>query len=98
MLLPGDDGAISTIKVEAVREGLQVAEARIFLEKALQRGALPAALAARVRDALDRQAAFCRAVHCGGAYGVAEPVRVTRDVGWQGLSAELYQLAAEVSQ
>jgi hypothetical protein len=98
LLLPGDDGAIGTIKVEALREGLQVAEVRIFLEKALQRGGLPAALAERVRDALDRQAALCRAVHCGGAYGVAEPVRVTRDVGWQGLSAKLYQLAAEVAR
>jgi hypothetical protein len=54
---PGPDGALSSSKLEMMREGLQDTEARIFLESVLtdpaRRGRLSAALAAKAQGVLD---------------------------------------------
>ena len=56
-LAPGPDGPVSTARLEYLREGLQVCEARIFLEDALlddtRKAKLGAELAKRCQDALD---------------------------------------------
>ena len=56
-LAPGPDGPISTARLEALREGIQVCEARIFLEDALLNDAkharIGADLAERCQVALD---------------------------------------------
>ena len=57
LLAPGPDGPVSTKRLESMSEGLQVCEARIFLEDALLDGVkkakLGADLAMRCQDALD---------------------------------------------
>jgi len=54
---PGPNGALSSSKLEMMREGLQETEARIFLESVLidpaKKGKLPAALATRAQEVLD---------------------------------------------
>ena len=52
---PGPDGALSSTKLEMLREGLQETEARIFLESTLltRKGALSASLAAKAQAVLD---------------------------------------------
>jgi hypothetical protein len=52
---PGPDGALSSTKLEIMREGLQETEARIFLESTLltRKGALSASLAAKAQAVLD---------------------------------------------
>ncbi|HUT60155.1 MAG TPA: glycoside hydrolase domain-containing protein [Phycisphaerae bacterium] len=58
-LAPGPDGPIVTNRFEAVREGLQECEARIYLEKALTDKALRARLsdelAGRIKQVLDER-------------------------------------------
>ena len=56
-LAPGTDGPVATARLEALREGTQVCEARIFLEDALlddaKKGKIGTDLAKRCQDALD---------------------------------------------
>ena len=56
-LAPGPDGAISTVRLEYLNEGMQECEARIFLEDALldsgKKAKLGADLAKRCQEALD---------------------------------------------
>ena len=59
VLAPGDDGALATDRFEALREGIQECEARIFIERALTdeklRRRLGAALARRCQKTLDQR-------------------------------------------
>ena len=59
LLAPGPAGAVATTKFEAFREGLEAAEARIVIERALAdeklKGRLGADLVARVEKALDER-------------------------------------------
>ncbi len=48
----GPDGPVATVRFEAMREGVEECEARIFIERALDGGKLPPALAARVKETL----------------------------------------------
>jgi hypothetical protein len=58
-LWPGADGPTPTVRYEHLREGVQEAEARIFIEKALTDNALRAKLeeelAARAQDSMDER-------------------------------------------
>ena len=61
MLAPGRDGAVSTHRFEMIREGLQEAEARIFIERALLEKTITGNLAKHCQDLLDeRQRAMLR--------------------------------------
>jgi len=95
--LPGRAGAVATIKTEAMREGLQEAEARIFIEQTLVKKRITGPLAERCQRLLDERADFCRMVHSSAGYGKTAPLRVTYGAGWQQRSADLYRLAAEVA-
>jgi len=56
MLAPGPDGAVSTERFEMLREGAQLAEAILFVEKALQDKKLNDDLAQRANRCLDDRA------------------------------------------
>lgn len=73
VLAPGATGPVATVRFEMLREGIQEAEARIFLEDALttpaRRKRLGEPLAKRCQDLLDeRVRAHRRAIEGGGRY------------------------------
>jgi len=80
-LWPGPDGAESSARFEAMIEGLQETEARIFVEQALDRGILPAEKAQAITEQLAR--------HFKGTFAVG--------LDWQARSKAMYQLASEVA-
>ncbi len=86
---PGAEGAIATIRYEMVREGLQEAEARVVLEKALVGGKLPPAKTKEI-EAFLRERNSVR-------YGGAERV-LTAGPNWQAMTARLFDLAGEVQE
>jgi hypothetical protein len=81
-LWPGPDGAEPSARFEAMIEGLQELEARIFVEQALDRGVLSAEQARRVTEQLAR--------HYKGTFAVG--------LDWQARSKAMYQLASEVAR
>jgi hypothetical protein len=92
-LWPGEHGAESSARFEALIEGIQEGEARIYLEKALDSGKLPAKLAQRVQDVLNRHfqgTGFFQNKLC--VYELEKYY-----FGWQERSRNLYQVAAEVA-
>jgi hypothetical protein len=93
LLWPGKQGAESSARFEALVEGVQEAEARVFLEQALDDKRLPADLAKRIADVLsaNQQETGFR----GGTLCVHELERY--HVGWQERSARLYRLASDVA-
>jgi hypothetical protein len=90
---PGPDGPVSSIKLEPMREGIQEAEARIRIEKALLGGRLPATLAAEAQALLDRRHDAMRRIDY-----IREPVRAACNRGWQAEAAALYEMAARVQE
>ncbi len=93
LLWPGARGAESSARFEALREGVQETEARVFLEQALDRGLLARADADRAQRALDahnRQTLF----YPSGD----DPPKVYRySFGWQDRSKRLLAAAAEAA-
>jgi len=91
LFYPAPAGAETSVRFEVFREGLQEAEARIFLEQAAEK--LDDALARRVAAVLD--------AHSHDTL-ILEP-RITYakhaeySTGWQGRSRRLYRLAGEVA-
>ena len=79
-LWPGPDGAEPSARLEAMIEGMQELEARIFVEQTLDRGILSPDQAQRVTGQLAR--------HYKGTFAVG--------VDWQARSKAMYQLASEV--
>jgi hypothetical protein len=55
ILAPGPDGAISTERFEMLREGTQLAEAILFIQRALNSGVLSEDLAKRCNEYLDQR-------------------------------------------
>ena len=102
LLWPGNEGAESSGRFEALLEGLQEAEARIFLEQALDRsarlppgrGGLPEPLAEKARKAVFDHLRSTVYIPAGVS---AEPFFEYGAAGWQGRSRRLYQTAAEVA-
>ncbi len=99
ILSPGKDGAIATDLFEMLREGLQEAEARVFIEKALldpaKKARLGDAMAKRCQDLLDdRVRTFMRAV--GQRNRLPSDWLWYRGSDWQKQSQSLYSAAAEV--
>ena len=92
-LWPGPAGAEPSARFEAILEGIQEAEARIFVEQAVQRDLLPKDVAARATDVLNR--------HNSGTLFI--PVHASADLlteaapGWRERSRRLYGAAAEVA-
>ena len=101
MLCPGPDGPAPTLRFELMREGIQEAEARIFLEQRLKETPcrLSAELAARAQAVLDERAKRARLqmsdVDGGGLFRSALTVPYS---GWQGRTLRLYEAAAEAAK
>jgi hypothetical protein len=93
VLWPGKDGAESSVRFEALREGVQDTEARIFLEQALDRGRVPANLAGKVRQVLADD------FRDTGFFQGNSIIRSLEEnhTGWQQRSRKLFQAAAEVA-
>jgi hypothetical protein len=84
------------VRLEAIREGVQECEARVFIEKALDtaRAQLGEGLAARAEAALDERIRLARLFHFSTlGFLLSYP-----GSGWQARSETLYALAAEVEQ
>jgi hypothetical protein len=95
---PGEDGPLATERFENYREGIQAAEARIYLEKALldpaQKARLGEELAARAQEVLDeRVRAIRRAAAAMGCYITWKHYVA----GSSERSARLWAAAAEVA-
>ncbi len=98
---PGPDGAEPTLRLEAVREGLQETEAAIFIGEAQAKHAdrigadrIGAGLAAKCRRVLVKRVRYCieRTHQPWGPIFTHVNHR-----GWQDLNAELFVTAAEVA-
>ncbi len=91
MLSPGPDGALSTIRFEMIREGVQECEARIFIEKALldktHRAKLGAEKAKQLQDMLDQRTRAVLWSRNDDDWFLSS--------GWQDRSARLFAAAAE---
>jgi hypothetical protein len=87
---PGPDGAQATLRFEMLREGIQEAEALIFIADAAdnQAARLGQELADRCRALIVERVNVCRATQ-----GMTEEFFA----GWQDRSARLYAAAAEVA-
>jgi hypothetical protein len=93
-LWPGSSAVESSARNEALLEGVQEAEARTFLEQAVDRNVLPRDLAREVEDVLNNH--FLSTVYiCAGAQDLAS-MDVRTD--WQARSRRLYQTAAKVAE
>lgn len=97
-LAPGPQGAVSTIRFEMAREGIQECEARIFLDKALTdeelRDKLSEGLARRAQAVLDQRTRFLIYSRLSSyVSSLWYPAS-----GWQERSAKLYALAAEAAE
>jgi Glycoside hydrolase 123, catalytic domain len=98
---PGEQGAESTVRFEALIEGLQEAEAMIVISEALDRHAekLGKELAGKCRKVLVDRLRYCRAhallrsvhIYRGKAFH-------TNHYGWRDLSRRLYDCAAQVGE
>jgi hypothetical protein len=93
VLWPGPNGARPGVRFEALVEGLQETEARIFIEQAIDRGLVPDGLAERAGEVLFRH----------NAETLSLPTHVPANwmnenaQGWFCRSQRLYRMAAEVA-
>lgn len=97
LLWPGNNKVDTSQRFEILREGVQEAEARIFLQRALDAGRLPAPLAARVRDTLARGIGETSYVPAYAASFVDSHLLNDHPQDWQARSRRLFELAAEVA-
>ncbi len=93
-LWPGANGAETSTRNETMLEGLQEAEARIFLEQALDRNLLPGELAAEVQKVLDGH--FRATLHIPGGTAAITMMDVAGD--WQARSRTLFATAAKAAE
>jgi hypothetical protein len=94
MTSPGPDGAMFNERLEMLREGVQVAEAIIFVQRALDAGKIDGDLSKRAAALLDERARYyLRArfphVTCRLAF---------ESSNWQQRDSQLFALAAEVAK
>ncbi|MHC4916803.1 MAG: glycoside hydrolase domain-containing protein [Planctomycetota bacterium] len=91
LLSPGPDGAIFSERLEMFREGVQVSEAIVLLQKAAEAGKFDAA---RLKKLLDDRARHYLRTRPGqnGSWWSMECS------GWQARDRELFKLAAEVAK
>ncbi|MGQ9661712.1 MAG: glycoside hydrolase domain-containing protein [Kiritimatiellia bacterium] len=91
LLHPGRHGPVSTVRLEILREGLQVAEARVFLEKALldprSREKLEEALRQRCQAMLDEKVRDC--LRRDWTWFIASD--------WRRRTREIFELAGQVA-
>ena len=91
VLWPGEGGAAPGARFEALLEGIQETEARIFLEKAIDAGRLSRPLAQKARKLLARH--FQETNICQGN-SIIHSIEEHHHYGWQDRSRRLYEMAA----
>jgi hypothetical protein len=100
ILAPGPEGAITTVRFENFREGVQESEARIYIEKALadpgRRVALGAALVKKCQGILDERHNRIRTL-CLSSRGKGGMLWYASS-GSRGLAEQLFSCAAEVAR
>jgi hypothetical protein len=94
MLWPGDGGAETSARFESLIEGIQEAEARIFIEQALDRGSLPPAVAARARKVLGDDISETKFFEGNSIIHAFEEYHY----GWRERAVRLYHAAAEAAK
>lgn len=95
MISPGPDGPVMSERAEMFREGVQVAEAVIRLQKALDEGKAGGDLAGRAKELLDARAR--RYLKCDfRSQDMRQPA--LEATGWQELDARLFALCAEAER
>ncbi len=91
--MPGPEGAVATVQLECMRQGIQDCEAMIFIRDSLEseviRGKIPDALAGRCRNILER---FSVILETGSRISPQGGADI------RGLTRELYQAASEVAR
>ena len=99
LLSPGKDGPASTVRFELMRESLQEAEARIYVQNPLLdpvgRRKLGDALARRCQELVDQRTWIFRHVSEFYAYS-SWGYRYLLDPSWEQRSEDLYRAAADV--
>jgi hypothetical protein len=97
MTSPGPDGAIFNTRLESFREGLQLAEAIICVQKALEGGKVSDDLAKRAAALLDERARYyARSYFLDGAAINNGTAFLCSD--WQERDRQLFALAAELAR
>ncbi len=103
LLAPGPDGAVSTVRFESLREGVQECEARIFIETTLydpaRRAGLGTAVVQRCRQVLDERHAAIRTACLGSIRneGTCTGLLWYAAHGSAGLREKLFDCAAQVA-
>ena len=107
VLDPGPEGAISTVRFEMLREGIQEAEARVFIEKALddesKLARLGEAFANTCQDFLDDRIRYFLKTQKNPKKGELREEGTGWDYfmtqsGWQDRSHKLFEVAAQVAR
>jgi hypothetical protein len=103
ILSPGPDGPAATSRLQIMRESLQEAEARIFVQNAVldadKTAKLPAELAARCKELCDQRTQMIRYYSQFNEPGVLDDyAKVFDERRWQDLSEKLYQAAGDVAK
>lgn len=100
MLSPGPNGALSTMRLEAIREGVQENEARFLLERMLRdaktRAMLGEDLVKRCQRLLDERTLACMRDRYVGLGWMG--IKIILNSGEQNRSERLFALAAEVAK
>jgi len=96
MLSPGKDGAVFNEKLEMFREGVQIAEAIVQVQRGLESGRLGAELAGRIEKLLDKRARCY--LHTRDAEVSYLPCWSLESSSWQDRDRRLLALAGEVAK
>jgi hypothetical protein len=100
---PGKDGPVASARMENLREGIQEAEARAFIERALldpaKKARLGGTLAKKCRDVLDERVRALVKARSGAKGGKSSDPgwREFREGDWQERSGKLFAAAGEVA-
>lgn len=100
MLGAGPDGVVGTERFEAMREGIQLCEAMVFIQKAIEAKKLTGPLLDRANKVLDDRA---KAMVASYTFPTAKNARAVQDLGvyakaWRERDNELFVVAAEVAE
>jgi hypothetical protein len=98
MTSPGPDGASFNARLEAFREGVQTAEAVIFVQRALDAGKVGEDLAKRAAALLDERARYYLRAYFYFNEGHLNNGTAWACSNWQERDGQLFALAAEVAK
>jgi hypothetical protein len=98
LVTAGPDGPVASERYEAFREGVEFAEAVIFLKNAIDSGRLPADLAKRATELLDERARLYLKTREAKWEPVTGPWAAFENSGWKDRDDRLLALCAEAAK